>query len=211
MRILSLLPIFIITMLISCRHRNIDGDEKYNEPQDFKVKYLTAFDSTGLLMGEDEFWKLIEKSRIASNNNYQLQIKSLQEILIKTDTGNILKFHNTFHALLAASYDSKLWGASYVINGGCSDDCFEYFREYLIAHGKYRFYSTLKDPESCAPWIRAEYEDNWEGIRYAASNAYKQKVGQDIPRNYQPEYKLKGKIFDESTVSQQYPKLAKQF
>jgi hypothetical protein len=176
-----------------------------------KITYLTASDKSGKLLNEGAFWAIIEKSIVQSNNNYQRQIQDLQGILAGMDKEEIVKFNNTFTALLAASYTSKLWGASYVINGGCSDDCFEYFREYLIAHGKIKFYDTYNDPESCADWIKSESEDNWEGIRHAAANAYKQKTGSEILYTYQPEYKLKGKIFDEDTVDKLYPKLAAKF
>jgi hypothetical protein len=116
-----------------------------------------------------------------------------------------------FTSLLAYSYDYKLWGASYVINGDCSDDCFDYFREYLIAHGKKKFYATLQDPESCVAWIKSDDEDEWEGIRYSAGEAYKQKTGMDIPETYKPKFELKGKQFDEKMIYKQYPKLAKKF
>jgi hypothetical protein len=187
------------------------SNQKYSEPENLKIIYLTSTDSTGVLMKEDEFWKIIERSIIDSKNDYQVQIKSLENILLTLNSTEIEKFDNTFRALLAASYDTKLWGASYVINGGCSDDCFEYFREYLIAHGKNKFYATLKDPESCAPWIKSEGEDNWEGIRYSASKAYKQTTGKELSYSYQPKCELKGKLFDEATVEKQYPKLAEKF
>ena len=112
---------------------------------------------------------------------------------------------------MAASYNYNLWGAAYVINGGCSDDCFDYFREYLIGQGKDRFYQTVKDPESCAGWVKAEEEDDWQGMRYAAINAYKAKTNKDIPTTYQPKFELKGNPFDEETVLKLYPKLAKKF
>lgn len=134
-------------------------------------------DSAEQLMKEDDFCKLIAKSRTEANNNYQTQIGLLKNILQTLDANEIEKFDNTFTALLAKSYDWRLWGASYVINGGCSDDCFGYFRQYLIAHGKDAFYQTLKDPESCATWIKTEKEDNWEGLQYSAAEAYKQKTG----------------------------------
>ena len=40
-------------------------------------------------------------------------------------------------------------------------------------------------------------EDNWEGIRYSPSDAYKQNTGKEIPKLYEPKYELKGKPFDE--------------
>ncbi|MFL6076856.1 MAG: DUF4240 domain-containing protein [Mycobacteriales bacterium] len=34
---------------------------------------------------------------------------------------------------MAESYQGDLWGAAYLINGGASDDGFDYFRGWLIA------------------------------------------------------------------------------
>ena len=199
--------VFAIT-LTSCEGQN---NKNKSQPSNQKSMDLTSSDTTKQIMSEEDFWKLIDKSRTASNNNYQTQISSLKTILLTLEPADIEKFDNTFTALLAASYDYKLWGASYVINGGCSDDCFDYFRQYLIGHGKEKFYQTIKDPESCASWIKSEEEDNWEGLQYPAMEAYKQKTGKEIPKTYQPKFELKGKPFDEETVMKQYPKLAKMF
>ena len=172
---------------------------------------LRVNDTSELLMDEAEFWSIIDRSRKASKGDYEEQIIALKEILLSLDAKEIEKFGNTFTALLAESYNSKLWGAAYVINGGCSDDCFNYFRQYLIGQGKEKFYKTLKDPESCAGWIKSEEEVEWEGLQYAAMEAYEQKTGKGIPKSYQPEFKLKGAPFDEETVIEQYPRLAKKF
>lgn len=201
--------VFAIT-LTSCEGQNNKSKSKTSNKKENGTD-LTSSDTTKQIMSEDDFWELIDKSRTASNNNYQTQISSLKTILLTLAPADIEKFDNTFIALLAASYDYKLWGASYVINGGCSDDCFDYFRQYLIGHGKEKFYQTLKDPESCASWIKSEEEDNWEGLQYAAMEAYKQKTGKEMPKTYQPKFELKGKPFDEETVMKQYPKLAKKF
>ena len=60
-------------------------------------------------------------------------------------------------------------------------------------------------------WIKSEEEDNWEGLQYAAMEAFKQKTGRMLPKSYLPEFNLKGKPFDENTVMKEYPKLAKKF
>lgn len=205
----------LVAFLIATTSTSCDGQKDKPLSQDSNKKgkpmNLTSSDTTGQLMNEDEFWKLIDKSWTAAKNNYQAQISSLKTVLLTLDTNEIEKFDNTFTALLAASYDWNLWGASYVINGGCSDDCFEYFRQYLIGHGKAKFYQTLKDPESCASWIKSEEEDNWEGLQYSAMDAFKQKTGKDLPKSYNPKFELKGTPFDEETIFKQYPKLAKKF
>lgn len=109
-------------------------------------------------MKEEEFWIIIDKSSAAANGVYKAQIGTLKNILVTLNENDLVKFSNTFTALLAATYNYKLWGAAFVINGGCSDDCFDYFREYLIAHGRDKFYATINDPETCADWIRTEMD-----------------------------------------------------
>ena len=200
----------VVITLTSCEGQTNKDNSQASNKNEKKVNVISS-DTINQLMDEDQFWKLIDKSRVAANNNYQAQIASLKAILLTLEPSDIVKFDNTFTSLLAASYDYKLWGASFVINGGCSDDCFDYFRQYLIGHGKEKFYKTIKDPESCVSWIKSEEEDNWEGLQYPAMEAYKQKTGKDIPKTYQPKFELKGKPFDEETVMKQYPKLAKKF
>lgn len=206
----------ILTLLIvaitftSCKGQN-DTGKTQSTIKNERTNTPTSSDTSDQLMDENEFWKLIAKSRETANSNYQTQINSLKTILLSVEPSTIGKFDNTFTALLAKSYDYRLWGASYVINGGCSDDCFDYFRQYLIAHGKEKFYKTIKDPESCASWIKTEEEENWEGLQSAAMDAYKQKTGKEIPKTYQPKFEIKGNPFDEETVIKLYPKLAKKF
>jgi hypothetical protein len=162
-------------------------------------------------MDEDKFWKLIEESKIQSKDDYELQVNILKGLLLKLEPKEIEKFDNTFTALLAGSYNYNLWGASYVINGGCSDDCFDYFRQYLIAHGKEKFYETIENPDECVYWIKSESEELWEGIQYSAFDAYKEKTGKQIPKTYNPDWTLKGEKFDENTIQEKYPKLAEKF
>jgi hypothetical protein len=45
------------------------------------------------------------------------------------------------------AYPWDLWGAAFVINGGCSDDGCERFRARLIMQGRDVFERALDDPE----------------------------------------------------------------
>lgn len=47
----------------------------------------------------------------------------------------IVASHQVLLGLMADSYRNPLWAAAYVINGGCSDDGFDYFRGWLIVQG----------------------------------------------------------------------------
>ena len=216
LRYFTIPAISILTIFYSCSGSESGNPEqlnKGNESLNDTVKHMDTASTqvSSLPMEEDAFWSIIEKSRAASRGQYETQIHALEQILVALKPFEIEKFDRRFTELLAASYDWKLWGAAYVINGGCSDDCFDYFRQYLIAHGKEKFYQTLKDPESCADWIKSDEQEEWEGLQYAAMNAYKQKTGRELPQYNIARFELKGKPFDEETVDKQYPKLAKKF
>jgi hypothetical protein len=62
-----------------------------------------------------------------------------------------------FWDLMADSYRGDLWAATYMINGGASDDGFDYFRGWLIAQGRQVFERVVADPDSQAerPTVRA--------------------------------------------------------
>ena len=172
---------------------------------------IESTDTTELLMNEYRFWGIVMEARSAAKGNYRAQISNLERLLFTLEPSEIEQFDNRFMALMEVAYDYKLWGAAYVINSGCSDDCFDYFRQYLISQGRDRFYATLKDPESCSAWIKSETQEDWEGLLYVASKIYKMKTGFEIPCSYAPEFLIKGDAFDAQTVHKAYPRLAKKF
>jgi Protein of unknown function (DUF4240) len=51
---------------------------------------------------------------------------------------------------MTASYRNSLWAATSLINGGYSDDGFEYFRGWLIAQGRKVFVQSVANPETLA-------------------------------------------------------------
>ncbi|WP_308307228.1 DUF4240 domain-containing protein [Streptomyces sp. ISL-10] len=103
-------------------------------------------------MNKEQFWKLIEKARehapdtrdgsdIAGRASALLARRSAQEITAA---------QQTLWDLMADSYRNPLWAAAYVVNGGCSDDGFDYFRGWLIAQGRTTFERVLADPDTLA-------------------------------------------------------------
>jgi hypothetical protein len=209
----TILTSFVFAMsLVSCL-----GQNQKSKPQTVNKKEksnnLTSAYTTKQIMNEDLFWELIEKSRIAANDNYKMQCKSLKTILLTLEPTEIEKFDNTFSALVDAAYDYKLWGAANVINGDCNTDDFDNFIQYLIAYGKEKFYQSIKDPESCVNWIESNNQDNSDGLQYSSKSAYKQKKGKYPSATIRPKFQLKGIPFtlDYDTLIKLYPKLAKKF
>jgi hypothetical protein len=177
----------------------------------YKGALLTATDTSAQLMPEEQFWQITGDAHNTARGQYSRQLQALKDHLTTLPNDEIVRFFNTFSALMAASYNTNVWGAAYVINGGCSDDCFEYFRQYLIAQGRDRFYAFLHNPDNCSDWIKSESDENYEGFGYVPIEAYKIKNGSELPITYQPNYELKGNMFDESSVERIYPRLAKKF
>lgn len=62
--------------------------------------------------------------------------RALHDALLRLSDDQLLSFERLHFAFMYRAYTWELWGAAYVINGGCSDDTFEYFRAALIALGE---------------------------------------------------------------------------
>ncbi len=77
-----------------------------------------------------------------------------------------------------ASYTSTLWAAVYIINSGCSDDAFDYFRAWLIMQGQTTFRRVVADPEVLVEFVESD-DIFWEEIMYAPTKAHKLVTGKD--------------------------------
>ena len=109
-------------------------------------------------MDEKRFWNLIEQSRHNAKHDPELQLNQLEALLVALTEAEFIAFYDIFNRLYSQSYNGNLWGAAYVILGGCSDDGFDYFRAWLIAQGKDTFYNALENPDSLIKV--ANQEDN---------------------------------------------------
>lgn len=172
------------------------------------------------LSGEAEFWNLIERAKKESGGDGDLQAQLLTEALAKRSVEDILAFDRIFDHFHCKSYQSRLWAAAYIINCGCSNDGFDYFRAWLIGEGKDVFEKTLEDPEYLARHIKEEYVgQSYENelLMSAALDAFMIKTGKDLDAFYDlagehrqtfPDIKLD---WDEEQVDSMFPKLAKKF
>ena len=110
------------------------------------------------------------------------------------------------------AYRWDLWAVAYIINGGCSDDGFEYFRGWLIAQGKDYFEAALKNPENAAACVAEGGDVECESILYVANQAYKDKTGSEMaPAIVSYPSEPKGQSWDEDSVEELYPNLAQRF
>ena len=148
-------------------------------------KEAANFDSTQLtktaeMMDEDLYWSIIAKSLKQTTNQdaqEQFLIKEIGELTPK----QIIGFRLRTDKLLYDTYNSEMWCAGYIMNGGCSDDGFEYFRNWVISRGKETYYNAKENPDNLIEEVDEGLEMyDFEGFWYVALEAFKQKTGKDL-------------------------------
>jgi len=164
-------------------------------------------------MDETEFWRLIEQAKANSGGDCEEQVRLLAERLAQYPPDDIIAFDMILDSVMALSYDWALWAGAYIVNGGCSDDGFDYFRGWLIAQGKASFFAAVCDPETLVDIVPAEAAlRGWvecEDMLYVAREAYEQRTSQELPfRLSEQPREPSGEEWDEETVEERYPNLA---
>lgn len=125
-------------------------------------------------MNREEFWAIVEVG--SSSNEPEAVLKA--ELRGKSSE-ELEDFQKHFDELFDYAYRWDLWGAAYIIGGGCSDDGFIDFRYGLISKGKYIFEKALSDPDSLAD-IDTENIKN-EMFGYVAGEVHEDLTGKEMP------------------------------
>lgn len=122
-------------------------------------------------MDSDRFWKMIDEARSGASDLEEMRCL-LTANLTALQPEQIVRWLNIFRAYQDLSYKNKLWAAACVMNGGCSDDGFDYFRGWLTAQGKDVFMAALADPDSLASLDIEMDEAEDEEMLYVGIAAY---------------------------------------
>jgi hypothetical protein len=109
----------------------------------------------------DEFWEHIDKSK---RKDPDAHAERLTKRLAKLKPDEILDFTHWWDLMMREAYTWNLWGAAYLINGGCSDDGFHYFCNWLVLRGRDVFQAAVSNPDTLADVIDPdEGEVEWDG------------------------------------------------
>ena len=172
-------------------------------------------------MAADRFWQIIERAA-RSDHDPDAHMQALRTALSELSRDDIISFEVAFRRHLNESYTWDLWGAAYVIHGGCSDDGFEYFRRWLVSRGRDVYEPALADPDSLAQVDARPGPDGvwqFEEIYYIVTKVFEEKGGEGDVRDYsEPEAGLggpgpSGEPFEENAehLARRYPKLWRRF
>ena len=163
-------------------------------------------------MDRDSFWKIVDDARQTSGDVCDVA-PGVVEHLETLEPAEIISFGQNMSDLLNETYRWDLWAVGYIVNGGCSDDGFEYFRAWLVAQGRERFEAALKDPKLIGDWAEPG-ENECEDLMGAGWDAFHAKTGGGFPsgaitgnRSADPT----GEPWEEDGLEKLYPNLCKKF
>jgi hypothetical protein len=125
-------------------------------------------------MTRDEFWAHIKATKRRDPDSH---VDRLIARLAKLPPDEILDFGHWWDEASSAAYRWDLWGAAYLMNGGCSDDGFIDFRSWLILQGREVYEAALNAPDSLAD-LEVEMDEACCEC-YPASDAWFQATGKE--------------------------------
>ena len=166
-------------------------------------------------LDQPAFWRLVEDARRDAGGDTGRQSELLATRLGQLPAQQIADFGAIRGRLDERAYTWKLWGAAYVIEDGCSDDCFRDFRAYLISLGRGPYEAALQAPDSLAPVVQDAETGDWENADNPAPDAYEDAVGEDIPAgDSDVSGEPRGEAWDDEQQDElvrRYPALAARF
>ncbi|MFE0674541.1 DUF4240 domain-containing protein [Streptomyces sp. NPDC058867] len=137
-------------------------------------------------MDNDTFWDVIETARAGAAASGEPFDEVLVTQLAGRQRQEILEYAARFDEVHDALYRWDVWGAAYLIGGGCSEDSFMDFRAGVIAWGRQWYERVAADPDSLATHPEVVEEASapdrsetlfYEDVNYAAAGAFERITG----------------------------------
>src|SRR5262245_14524691 len=165
---------------------------------------------------DQRWWNLVDRARQEAGEP-QARAALLVDWLSRLDVDEIVAFDRFFLERVNEAYRTELWEIAYIMNGGCSDDGFDYFLGWLVSQGKQHYLAALADPRAAAEGVNAddepfECEEMW-GVAaraFAATTGHSQETYYEQHAPTVPRSDV-GEPFDEDTVKERYPEVAARF
>jgi len=177
----------------------------------------------GGTMTEDRFWAVIARTT-AYEADAERQLEALRQALRELTPSEIEAFQRAFQREQKRAYTWDLWGAAYLLNGGASDDGFEYFQRWLISKGRRTFEAAVSNPDSLADMVApgAEGTCEFEEFAYVAGHVWAEKTGIDPWKDRTSSFPYTGAApaaqpsgtpfkEDQAYLAKRYPKLWARF
>lgn len=134
-------------------------------------------------INKDTFWTLINQAKEHKGGPNEW----LMEQLVEMGPEQARTFDTIARVYMDLAYQYGLWSAAAVMErGGCSDDGFIDFREWLVGQGKDVYMAALKDPDSLAG--APDYQDSrFESLPLMGDFAYEELTGRNTFEDFDPD------------------------
>ncbi len=137
-------------------------------------------------MDIERFWEIIERAGGASCEDRAAAVTAR---LVQLGREETVEFVRLFDRTLDELYTWDLWAVAYIVQGGCSDDGFEYFRAWVISQGRRAHAVAVSDPGVLSLAIDADSEAEereCEDLLSAGRQAYEELTGEYGPDRVAP-------------------------
>ena len=144
---------------------------------------LAELKPTAEMMNEEQFWDIVQKAVDEAGDDEDEYLEVVMHELSKLSLKEMVGFRLRTDKLLYDSYTSEMWCAGYLMNGGCSDDGFEYFRLWVISRGRKVYEAALANPDNLIDYIAEDAEVDFfefELFWYAAIDAFEEATEADL-------------------------------
>ncbi|OEK07615.1 hypothetical protein A8C32_17620 [Flavivirga aquatica] len=159
---------------------------------------------------ETVFWELIDNSRKEGETKDEF-FEILKEKLLRFKAPEMKRFQK-----LLLTYQNELnhwnvWALAYIVRRGCGDDCFDYFRLWVVSKGK-EAYELIKDYNTSK--FKAVFDDEdpiFEDFEYLAGEVYEENKGKAMRDPNVKMSKIKGNEWDEENIYTEFLELCNMF
>jgi hypothetical protein len=167
-------------------------------------------------MLKSEFWKLIDDSRHEAGGDAKAHAATFKSALDDLEPNELISFGHWFDDYYARADSWDLWGAAYVIGGGCSDDGFMDFKGWLVSRGEKVYEAALANPESLAKAVALGERCRREGFHCAAQSMWARKTGKTadafpVSPLGSGAKEMAGQPWEEGDLARRFPKLTRKF
>ncbi|WP_272023657.1 DUF4240 domain-containing protein [Olleya namhaensis] len=154
--------------------------KKESTKKEISKSYNQEIEKTSEILDEIIFWNIVDSS-VKNTKNQDGQERFLVKEIEKLTPKQMIGFRLRTDKLLYDTYNSEMWCAGYIMNGGCSDDGFEYFRNWIISRGKDTYYKAKENPDSLiSEFVEGEEYYDFESFWYVALTAFENKTGKEL-------------------------------
>ena len=144
---------------------------------------LAELKPTAEMVDEEQFWAIVQTAVDEAGDDEDEYLEVVKRELSKLSLKEMIGFRLRTDKLLYDSYTSEMWCAGYLMNGGCSDDGFEYFRLWVISRGRKVYEAAMANPDNLIDYIGDDDEMDFfefESFWYVALEAFEEAVDAEL-------------------------------